>query len=141
VHHGAPPLPDVVEGEDLLHPPRPGESLGFLFDQDRAGCDDQGVVAQFGAVSQMHDVRLDVDALNWDQAELDSLVELVPPRTDDLGAVRQPERHEEQSRLVDVIVVLIDDHDLDVVAGQRRRSLLALSVPPVPRRGSRSAWP
>jgi len=32
----------------------------------------------------MHDVRLDVDALNWDQAELDSLVELVPPRTDDL---------------------------------------------------------
>jgi len=65
VHHGAPPLPDVVEGEDLLHPPRPGESLGFLFDQDRAGCDDQGVVAQFGAVSQMHDVRLDVDALNW----------------------------------------------------------------------------
>ena len=35
-----------VEGEDLLHPARPGEALGLLGDQAGAGGDDQHVVGE-----------------------------------------------------------------------------------------------
>jgi len=42
---------------------------------------------------------------------------LATPRADDLVGVCQPEGDEEQSWLVDVIVILIDDHDLDICPG------------------------
>jgi len=66
--------PDVVEGEDLLHPPRPGES-SFPLRQDRAGCDDQ---ARSSVVPSPRCTMSDwMSTAQLDQAELDSLVELV----------------------------------------------------------------
>ena len=45
----------------------------------------------------------------------DTGVQLAPPGADDVLGVGEAERHEEQARLVDVGVVLVDDGDLDVV--------------------------
>ena len=53
------------------------------------------------------------------------------PRADDLVGMGQPEGDEQQARLVDVAVVLVDHRD----AASGRKALssrLALSVPPVP---------
>ena len=43
---------------------------------------------------------------------VDSVVELAGSRAHDVLGVGQPERHEQQSRLVHVAVVLVDDGDL-----------------------------
>jgi hypothetical protein len=42
----------------------------------------------------------------------------MPPRADDFVGVGQPERDEEQPRLVDVVIVLVHDDDLDVSWGK-----------------------
>ena len=60
-------------------------------------------------------------------------MQLAAPGPDDVLGVGQAERHEQQAGLVDVAVVLVDHGDLGVVVGEyRRRSRLAVSVPPVP---------
>ena len=62
--------------------------------------------------------RIDVDALDRRLAEFDAPMQLTMPRADDLVGVGQPERDEEQSWLVDVVVVLVHDDDLDVFCGK-----------------------
>jgi len=42
-------------------------------------------------------------------------VQLVAPRARDLVELCQPERDEQQPRLVDVAIVLVDHHDLELV--------------------------
>ncbi len=107
----------VVEGEDLLHPPRTGEALGLLLDQYAPGGDDQHVVLEHGAVLELHAVRLGVHVVDRDLPELDSLVQLVRSGPHDLVGVGQAEGDEQQPRLVDVGIVLVDNHDLEVVGG------------------------
>ena len=80
----------------------------------------------------MHLVGVDVDAVDRRFDEVDAVVQLAAARADDVLGVGQPERHEQQTGLVDVAVVLVDDGDLHLVGAARRRSRLATSVPPVP---------
>ena len=44
--------------------------------------------------------------------------ELALPRSHEAIDAREPERDEEQARLVHVVVVAVDDVDLDLVVGQ-----------------------
>jgi hypothetical protein len=60
-------------------------------------------------------VRGYVNMLDWNLAELDAPMQLVLPRADDLVGMAQPEWDEEQSWLVDVVIVLVHDHDLDAI--------------------------
>ena len=71
--------------------------------------------------------------------EDDAASQLAPSRPHDLLEVGQAERDEEQSGLVDVVVVAVDDVDLRLSASKRRRKRLAVIVPPVPPPRSRSA--
>ena len=59
--------------------------------------------------------RIDVDVVDRGLHELDADAKLPFARTHDVFGVRQPERHEQQARLVDVTVVLIDHSDDRVV--------------------------
>ena len=104
-----------VEGEDLLHPARTGQALGLLGHQAGAGGDDEHVVGERGAVGEVHLVGLDVDAVDGGLDEPDAVVQLPLPRPHDVLAVGQAERHEQQARLVDVAVVLVDHGDLGLV--------------------------
>jgi len=47
--------------------------------------------------------------------EDDAVAQLLPPRPHDLVHLREPERDKEQSRLVDVPVVAVDDVDLGLI--------------------------
>jgi len=64
--------------------------------------------------------------------EDDAAAQLAPARPHDLLDVCQPERHEEEARLVDVPVVTVDDVDL---------SLVRVEVASQPVRDHRSAGP
>ena len=46
---------------------------------------------------------------------VDALVQLTVTLADNVVGIGQPERDEQQTRLVDVLVVLIDDVDLQLV--------------------------
>ena len=59
----------------------------------------------------MNLVRVDVDVVDRRLDELDALVQLPFAGAHDVFAVCQPERYEEQTRLVDVPVVLVDHRD------------------------------
>jgi hypothetical protein len=75
-------------------------------------------------------VRVDVDALDWSLPEFDVLVQLVMSRADDLVGAGQPERDEEQSWLVDVVIVLVDDDDLDLFWGKDPSQAVGAERPP-----------
>jgi hypothetical protein len=83
-----------------------------------AGGDNQDVVAEDGAVGQRDLVPGDVDAVDQGAAERDTWPELTVSRPDQAGRRGHPERHEQQARLVDVLVVGIDDHDVSVAIQQ-----------------------
>ena len=104
-----------VEGEDVLHPSRTGETLGLLGHQPGAGGDDKHVVAERAAVGEVHLVGSDVDPVDGGLDEADAIAQLPFSRPHDVLAVGQPERHEQQPRLVDVAVVLVDHGDLGLV--------------------------
>ena len=121
-----------VKGEDLLHPPRAGETLGLFGHQSGAGGDDEDVVGEGGTAGEVHLVGLDVDMVDAGLDEPDPVVELPFPGAHDVLGVGEAERDEQQPRLVDVAVVLVDHDDLGLLGGQRRRKRLAVRVPPVP---------
>ncbi len=104
-----------VEGEDLLHPAWSGEALGLFGDQAGAGGDDEDVVGERGAAGEVHLVGIDVDVVDVGLDETDPGVELPLPRSHDVLAVGEAERDEQQARLVDVAVVLVDHDDLGLV--------------------------
>ena len=107
-----------VEGEDLLHPARAGESLGFLRDERRPGGDDEDVVGERGAVREVNGVRLHVDVFDGVLAVVDALAKLAAAGPHDVLRVGETERNEQEARLVHVAVVLIDDRDRDFVLGE-----------------------
>ena len=84
----------------------------------RARGDDQNVVVEFGPVLQMTSSASRSTRSIAGLAELDARVQLTMPRPDDLVGVGQAEGDEEQTRLVDVVIVLVHDNDLDVVRGK-----------------------
>jgi hypothetical protein len=51
-------------------------------------------------------------------------------RADDLLGVGQPERDEEQSWLVDVVIVLVDDDDIDPFGGKDPSQAVGAKRPP-----------
>ena len=91
--------------------PGPEQALGLLGHQPGSGRDDEDVVAEGRTVAEVHLVGLDVDVVDRRFDELDAVVQLPFARTHDVLGVRQPERHEQQTRLVDVPVVLVDHRD------------------------------
>ena len=105
---------EVVEGEDLLHPARSGQPFGLLGDEAGAGGDDEHVVVERRAVGQVHLLGVDVDVVDGRLVVVDAGVQLLAAGADDVLGVGQAERHEQQTRLVDVAVVLVDDGDRDV---------------------------
>ena len=101
-----------VEGEDPLHPARAGEAVGLLREQPGAGRDHQHVVWDGRPVGQQDLVPVQVDAVHSGLPEGDTRTELAVPRPDQAAGLGLPERHEQQARLVDVLVIGIDDDDL-----------------------------
>jgi hypothetical protein len=76
----------------------------FLRNQPRASRDDQHVIAQCGSVREQHSVVLKVDTLDSTAVEPDTCPQLAPPRADKRLGAGQPERHEQQARLIQVLV-------------------------------------
>ena len=105
----------AVEGEDALVPAGSRQTFGLLGLQPHAGGDDEHVVWQHRSVVEQHLVALDPDLLDLVLMEDDAASQLAPARSHDLLELRQSERDEEQSGLVDVPVVAVDDVDLRLV--------------------------
>ena len=95
--------------------PGAGQALGLLGLQAHAGRDDEHVVGEHGSVVEQHLVALGPDFFDLVLMEDDAASQLAPARPHDLVHVREPERDEEQARLVDVPVVAVDDVDLGLV--------------------------
>lgn len=89
-----------------------GQALGLVRQQPGAGGDYQHVVAERGPVAEVHLISGQVDVVYADLAEADTRVQLPVPRPDKPFGLGQPERDEQQPGLVDMIVVLVDHHDL-----------------------------
>ena len=70
---------EVVEGVDPVAPARTGQSFGLLRHEPGAGRDHEDVVAEHGAVGQVHPVAVDVDALDFAAVETDALGQLARP--------------------------------------------------------------
>ncbi len=104
-----------VEGEHVVHPPWPGEALGLVRHQPCPGCDDQHVVAEASAVVEMDFLGDDVDPVDGGLDEGDARAQLPFAGADDVLAVGQSEGNEQQSRLIDVAVILVDDGDLGLI--------------------------
>lgn len=98
-----------VEGEHLVHPPWSGQARRHLGNEGRAGGDDENVVTEQRPIGEVHLVRRDIDAVDLRLTEPDVAAELTLAGSYDVLAVRESERNEQQARLVDVAVVLIDD--------------------------------
>ena len=73
-----------VEGEDVLHPARTGETLGLLRGEPCAGRDDQDVVGENRAVGEMDAVVVERHVVDVALVERDSRVQLAVPRPHDL---------------------------------------------------------
>lgn len=101
-----------------LDGPRSGETLGLLGGEEGATGGDEHVVAQDAAVIEVHLSILDGDVVDGRSAELDPASQLGPTGAHQpIGSLR-PERHEQQTRLVDVTIVLIDDDQFELVVGE-----------------------
>ena len=105
---------EAVEGEHLVHPSGTGQTLGFVGDEHGTSRDHEHVVAEDGAVGEVHLIAVEVDVVDGRDPVGDVAVELVATRPDDVFGMGQPERHEQQRRLVDVAVVLVDHRDLEL---------------------------
>jgi hypothetical protein len=81
----------------------------------RARCHDEDVVGEHRPIVEEHFVAFDPDSLDCALVEHHVSMELALPRAHDLVDVRQPERHEEETRLVDVRVVTVDDVNVGLV--------------------------
>jgi hypothetical protein len=101
-----------VEGEDVPLPPGPGQPVGLVRQQLRAGRHDQDVVVQRVPVRQVHPVVLDVDVVDRGLAVGDAVMQLPPARAGYPPHVGQAERDEQQSRLVHVGVVAVHHDDV-----------------------------
>ena len=71
----------------------------------------------------MDRARRGIDVVDLGEPELDAVVQLRAARADDLGRVGQAERDEQQTGLVDVAIVAVDDDDLDLVAARSAQSV------------------
>ena len=104
-----------VEGERSLVPARARQTLGLVRLQAHTGRDDEDVVSEHGAVIKQDLVSLDPHLFDLVLVKDDVGTQLSSPRTDDLVDVGEPERDEQQSGLVDVAIVAVDDVDLRLV--------------------------
>jgi hypothetical protein len=100
-----------------LAPAEAGQPFGLLGEQHVAGGEHQHVVAELAAVDQPHPVALEIHPVHRAAAIGDPFAQPRGPGADEVLATAHPERHEQQARLVDVVVVLVDDGDLQVRAG------------------------
>jgi hypothetical protein len=101
----------VIEGEHPLHPSRAGQPFGLLRQQPGSGGDDQDVVAQHTAVFQHDPVPLDVDPVHAAVAVADTTVQLTHPGPREIPRLSDAERQEQQPRLIDVVVVAVNNRD------------------------------
>ena len=102
----------VVEGEDPLVPAGTGHAFGLLRLQTHAGGDDEHVVLENGSVVEQDFVALGPDFRDLVLVEHDAASQLAPTRPHDLVDISEAEGDEEQTRLVHVPVVTVDDVDL-----------------------------
>ena len=119
-----------VEGQHLVHPPRAGQTVGLLQYEGGAAGHDQNVVAECVAALEMDLLGGDVHPVDRPIDEVDAPVQLAGAGSDDVLDVGQPERHEQQARLVHVAVVLVD---------HRYRHLLGAEAAAQPVGGQRPA--
>ena len=101
-----------AEGEAALQPPGASQPVGLLGQQPCARGDHEHVVAQRCPVIEVHPVGFDVSTVDPGLAEGDAGAELLAPRADDPLHASEPERDEQQSRLVHVISVVVHHDDL-----------------------------
>ena len=102
---------------DLLTPTGPRQALGLLGQQSSAGRHDEHIEIKDGPVGQVDPVGVGLHGLNWALDVLDVVVQLVLSRPHDVVGSCQSERHEQQPRLVDVHVVLVDHGDRRLIGG------------------------
>ena len=98
----------------LLAPARAGRALGLLGHQARARGHDQRVVGERLAAGEVDRPGLDVDAVDPADHVVDAVVQLRAARAHEVLGAGHAEGDEEEARLVDVAVVLVDDGDLQV---------------------------
>jgi len=98
-----------VEVVDRLAPLRAEHSGGLVGARGRAGGDDEVVVVQLPAVGQVDLLAFGIDPIDLTHEQLDAVVDEGVPRATDVLALVDAERHEEVSRLVIVVVVLVDN--------------------------------
>lgn len=106
----------VVEGVHRLPPARAGESLGLLGHEPGAGGDHERVVEQRRPVRQPDPRGFSVDVVDRAAVVLDPPAQLPRPRPDEVFRLGETERHEQQTRLVDMLVVLVHHGDPDLLA-------------------------
>ena len=70
------------------------------------------------AVAEIHRIGIDVDSLNLRNQEFNLPIQLLIARAHYLLGIGHAEWHKQQARLVDVIVVAINDRDLGAIAQQ-----------------------
>ena len=97
--------------------PGPGQPAGFLGQQAGSGGHHEDVVLQRLPVIEVHAVAGQVDMVHPGLTEGDAVPQLLLPLPDEVGQVGPAEGHEQQARLVDVLRVLVDHHNLGVLQG------------------------
>ena len=128
-------LPRRVEGEHLVHPPGTGQAFGLLGNEHGACGDDEHVVAEDRSVRESDLVGPEIDVVDRARHRRSR------GGAGDPSAARcrlrgEPERHEEQARLVYVTVVLVDDGDLCLGVGVRAAAGWRSTFRPFRRPGS-----
>jgi hypothetical protein len=108
-----------VEVEGGLAPARAGEAGQLLGGDARAGGDDEHVVVERAAVLEEHAVGGGVDAVERRDDELGLGRQDRPAGAHQLARRGLAEGHEEQPRLVDVVVVLVDHRHAPLGGVQR----------------------
>ncbi len=107
-----------VEGEDAVHPSGTGQSLGLVGEELHAARDDEHVVREHGAIGQPDLVPLERHRFDVGFMEDDAGLQLLLAGSDDVLGLGQAEGNEEQSGLVDVPIVVVDDADEGVLGSE-----------------------
>ena len=90
------------------------ESIGLFWDENCSGRNDQHVIGDRALIAQMNKICIEIDMVDLALAVRDAIVQLGSARSDDLIESYRSKGNEQESWLIDVAVVLVDDGDFYV---------------------------